>query len=173
MTGERGPVSSRRLEALRALTLADTSHHIPSLADILKETPKGTGLFIEVKTEGPAGFFEEAIARELGTAPVAIMSFNTDTVAWFQKWHPAIPCGQLSCRFDKDPMPWWKKFLLSRYVTGNRPDFAGHRWQDLPARTLLGFPLRIPVLAWTVTSPNDAQQALCHADNIIFEGFTP
>ena len=56
-----------------------------------------------------------------------------------------------------------------------RLNFLAYRVQDLPApvpgvaRNVLGLPL----LTWTVRTPEDRQRAARHADQIIFEGFRP
>lgn len=175
LTGKQGLVKDHSWDALRRLALAGSSFCIPSLGQALERLEGRSGLVVEIKNRSTAGTLERAIAAAIQATdtPVAVMSFNVASVVWFRRFHPEIPCGQLACRFDTDPMPSWKKFLLSRYAFWVRPDFAGHRWQDLPARSLFGRPLGIPVLAWTVRSPREEHQARLHADNIIFEGYHP
>ena len=65
------------------------------------------------------------------------------------------------------------KFVLQALAA--RLQFLAYRVSDLPspvpgfARNVLGLPL----LTWTVRTPEDQRRAAQHADQIIFEGFRP
>ena len=55
------------------------------------------------------------------------------------------------------------------------PDFLSWRVADLPcaAPFLCRHLRRIPVMAWTVRTSEDAKRAARYADQMVFEGFVP
>jgi hypothetical protein len=63
----------------------------------------------------------------------------------------------------------------ARSAIAGLPQFLAYRVQDLTslppraARRVLGMPL----LTWTVRTPDDRKMAARHADQMIFEGFRP
>ena len=62
-----------------------------------------------------------------------------------------------------------------RHAFRTRPHFVAYRVNDLPAaapwiaRNIFGLPL----LTWTVRTPEQRARAARHADQMIFEGFLP
>jgi len=62
-----------------------------------------------------------------------------------------------------------------RQLLAAHPQFLAYRVQDLttlPPRAARSL-LRMPVLTWTVRSPEQRKAAIQHADQMIFEGFRP
>lgn len=175
LTGLTGRVAGRSLGQLQKVRFCDTPITLPSLQDVLDLVAGREGILIELKNRGPAGALEHHVATLLSTytGKTAVQSFNPWTVGWFRKHAPRVLRGQLSCIFDTDPMAEWKKFVLSNYgmnwFTG--PHFVGHQWQHLPsmATRFLRYFHRIPLLAWTITSPEQARLIRAHADNFIAE----
>jgi hypothetical protein len=57
----------------------------------------------------------------------------------------------------------------------SQPHFIAYHVNDLPASLpLLGrYVLGMPLLTWTVRTPDDRRRAARWADQIIFEGFRP
>jgi glycerophosphoryl diester phosphodiesterase len=55
------------------------------------------------------------------------------------------------------------------------PQFIAHHWVRLPALVprLLQRIFHLPLLAWTIRSPEEYAAAMNHADNVVFEGFVP
>jgi len=52
------------------------------------------------------------------------------------------------------------------------PDFIGYDIRLLPTEPVSRAVARgLPVIGWTARTVSDAQHALAHCDNVIFEGF--
>jgi hypothetical protein len=56
-----------------------------------------------------------------------------------------------------------------------RPDFISWRVRDLPSAApfLTRGALDLPLMTWTVRTPEDRAKAAAYADQMVFEGFTP
>jgi glycerophosphoryl diester phosphodiesterase len=71
----------------------------------------------------------------------------------------------------------WNNFRLVvlAHVPMSRPHFVAYSVADLPALgpALARALFRIPLLTWTVRTPQDIARARRHADQMIFEGFRP
>jgi len=175
LTGHKGNIADHTLAELQKLTFRDTSFGIPSLSDVLAAIAGKAGLLIEIKNRGRPGPLEKDVAACLENyeGPVAIQSFSPWTLCWFRRHCPKIPRGQLACDFDTDPIPEWKKWVLSNYgmTWWTRPHFLGHHWIHLPsmATTIARRLFHMPVLAWTIKTREQAKKALKHADNLICE----
>ena len=72
-------------------------------------------------------------------------------------------------------LPKPRGMLHLRHVLWTRPHFVAYRVDELPApapwiaRNIFGLPL----LSWTVRTPEQRERAARHADQMIFEGFRP
>ncbi|MEX1118303.1 MAG: glycerophosphodiester phosphodiesterase family protein [Terrimicrobiaceae bacterium] len=179
MTGHGSLVVDTVWKDLSQLRLNGTQEAIPSLEHVLEEVNGQVGLLIEIKNRGRVGMTESAIASVLDKSPgaFAIQSFNPRTVLWFKNHRPRYLRGQISCHFETDPMPAWKKALFANYATNGftTPDFIAHDWRRLPALIPMAIKrfLRLPLLGWTVRSQREQDACLAWADNTIFEGFVP
>jgi glycerophosphoryl diester phosphodiesterase len=121
----------------------------------------------------------EALAGYDG--PVAVMSFDPALVAALREAAPALSRGVVAESRYRD-QDWDRLSAATKRAMGyfahairTRPQFIAYSVKDLPAtipsiaRALLGLPL----LTWTVRSPDDRQRAARYADQMIFEGFRP
>ena len=110
--------------------------------------------------------------------PVAVMSFDPGQITALRDFAPGLLRGLVGWRPDrareKNPSTGTAaKFVLQALAA--RLQFLAYRVSDLPspvpgfARNVLGLPL----LTWTVRTPEDRRRAAQHADQIIFEGFRP
>lgn len=169
-------VSSAELLKLR---LQGSDERIPLLEEVLSMVAGRQPIVLEIKNRRYPTALEPEVSRVLRAyrGPVAIQSFNPYSLGWFRLRHPEIIRGQLSCAFDTDDMTGWKKVVLEHYGMNwlTAPHYIAHHWLRLPAvmPTLLRKFLRIPLLAWTIRSPEEAAAALKHADNFVFERFIP
>ena len=57
----------------------------------------------------------------------------------------------------------------------SRPDFLSWKVSDLESAApyLCRNALGLPLMSWTVRTPADREKAARHADQMVFEGFTP
>jgi glycerophosphoryl diester phosphodiesterase len=179
LTGLDAKVVDKTARELAALRLPGGGEKIPLLQDVLAAVNGRQAIVIEIKNRRQPTALEPTIAAILRDyhGPFAIHSFNPFSLGWFARHAPAIMRGQISCAFDTDDMAGWKKVILEHYGMNwmSRPQFIAHHWKRLPAPmpALLRRVFRKPLLAWTVRSQTEADTALRHADNVIFEQFLP
>jgi hypothetical protein len=109
------------------------------------------------------------------------MSFDPDQVLALRQQMPELSRGIIAQRSYDDG--YWKKLspaqrdsmLHLRHAFRTRPHFVSFAVNQLPApapwmaRHLFGLPL----LTWTVRTPEQRERAARHADQMIFEGFRP
>ena len=110
--------------------------------------------------------------------PVAAMSFDPGPVAALRDLAPGLLRGLVAMRQEQPREANFSTGSGARFVLqalSARLGFLAYRVQDLPsalpgfARNVLGLPL----LTWTVRTPEDRRRAAQHADQIIFEGLRP
>jgi len=185
MTGTRGRVAGRTARELAGLNLLGSHETIPTLGDVLDQVAGRVPLLIEIKSrQRRVGKLEARVAQLLDgyAGPAAVQSFNPYSMGWFVEHAPHIPRGQLALDYRKlvklsrKRVPATAKICLRHMLLNyvSKPNFVSYEWGALPswaAKRVRMFGL--PVIAWTVDSPDIANQVARYADNIIFEGFQP
>lgn len=179
LTGRDRRVSLTTYPEITELRLQGSDASIPTLEEMLKIIGGRVPILIEIKNRRGVNQLEPAVANALSDyrGEHAVQSFNPYTLGWFRRHHPTILRGQLSCAFDTDGMAGWKKWILSQYGMNwlTAPHFISHQWHQLPspATHFLHGLCGLPLLAWTVRSPEEMSAALRVANNVIFEDFLP
>jgi len=180
MTGTEGKVKDLTLVELRSLRLAGTDETIPTLAEVLVEVGHRALVQIELKTPfGEVGPLEKRVSEILldHNGPTAVIGFNPYSHAWFADHHPQILRGLDSYRWNDDNArklaPEQRKvFAALEQVEIARPDFLALDVKMLPLARADEFRAGgMPVVAWTVRSPDEWERVRAHCDNLIFEGF--
>lgn len=186
LTRAKGAVAARTRAELARLHLRGTSERIPTLREVLALVAGRVPLLIEVKdqsgTLGPVeGRLEADIVQALAeyNGPVAIMSFNPQSVDMFAQLAPGLPRGLTTCAFTPEDWPEVPTDRLAKlatlgavHATGAR--FISHDWQALDMAPVAALKAQgLPILCWTIRSAKHATQARKVADNITFEGYTP
>ncbi len=181
--GHAGPVRARVSDELRRMKLMDGPHTIPTLAEVLEIVT--TPLLIEIKRqhmEVGVGPLESRVAALLDRArgPVAVMSYDPRAIAWFRDNAPGVARGLVSDAYDDGE-------ALARFDAETRArlarmedfdplgcDFVSYDARDLPSPACAALRARgVPVLCWTIRSPEEEAEARRHADNVTFEGYLP
>ncbi|KPP86174.1 MAG: Glycerophosphoryl diester phosphodiesterase [Rhodobacteraceae bacterium HLUCCA08] len=188
LTGRPGP-----LRGLSARQLGETpltggaGDTVPTLAQVLEAVAGAVPLLIEIKDQdgalGPGvGPLEDAVCGALAgyDGPVALMSFNPHAVAACAGAAPRIPRGLTTCAFtaeDWPTVPQARRDALRAIPDLDRTgaSFVSHDRADLTAAPLHAVrQAGLPVLCWTIRSPDRARQARAEgAAQITFEGFRP
>jgi glycerophosphoryl diester phosphodiesterase len=184
LTAAEGLVRARTADELRSLAIGGTVDRIPTLADFLDRIGERTPLVIEIKSRFDG---DERLARRTvevlngRTGRFAVKSFDPVIVGLLRRIAPDLPRGIVGqSRYDGGDAAQLSPDRV-RAMTDllhwddTRPDFVSWRYLDLPcAATFL--PRRfagVPVMTWTIRSPEEAGRARPHADQIVFEGFVP
>lgn len=188
MTAEAGPVRARPAgEHERTGLRGDMSGGaIPRLSTVLKAVAGRVPILVEIKDQdgalGPVvGPLEEAVARAIRgyRGPIAVMSFNPNAVARMAELLPEVPRGLTTGDFhdvEWHHLPHERRALLHAIDDASRygVSFISHQASDLDRAPVAAFRARgLPVLTWTIRSPEEEAAARRFADNITFEGYRP
>ena len=100
---------------------------------------------------------------------------------WMRRLAPSIPRGLIADRTeakgDAADLSAWQRFALRHLLAfpSVGAAFVAYDVKALPAPApgFLRNVLRVPVLTWTVRTPENRATARRHADQMIFEGFDP
>lgn len=182
LTEATGPVAARTLAEIKAIPLKGTDARVPTLEELLATVAGRVPLFAEFKSAFNRNRrLEQAAAPRLAAyaGPLAVMSFDPDSVLALKKLVPGLPRGMVAdCFTDAEwkPIRPLKRLALRHLAAAPMvmPGFVAYGVHDLPADApLLLRHLGTPLLAWTVRTAADRATARRYADQIIFEGFDP
>ncbi len=186
LTGQDGAVGERTAAELGRLPLKGGAEGIPTLREVLELVAGRVPLLIEVKDQshelGPVeGLLEEATAAALRgyEGPVALMSFNPHSAMALRDAAPDIPRGLVTCSYDLAEPEWVpageRRLDRLRDIADFEAAgacFISHEASDLGrARVAELKDQGVPVLCWTIRSPEAEQAARRVADNVTFEGY--
>ncbi|MTH78170.1 glycerophosphodiester phosphodiesterase family protein [Paracoccus aestuariivivens] len=186
LTGVEGLVRALGMDALSMLRIMGTDQAIPTLVDLLTEVAGQVPLLIEIKDQSlkssdDVGDLSRRVAELVAgyVGPLAVMSFNPHSIADFHKAAPEVTVGLTTCGYDADE--WDMLDAATRAHLAAIADFdrvgasfISHDRKDLgnPAVTELKT-AGVPVLTWTIRSPDQEAAARRVADNITFENYVP
>lgn len=186
LTFDSGPVIARTAAELRAVRMRGTDDPMWLLDDLLALVDGRVGLCIEIKSRfrrTPSRDFIAAIAASLQRydGPAAVKSFDPDMLALMRQAAPEIPRGALGDG-ARDLKEWGRASRVERFALRHmlhaprtRPSFVSYWVKDLPAPapSLLRRLFGLPLITWTVRTPEDRKRADLFADQMVFEGFDP
>ena len=186
MCEDEGYITDMSLEDLAKERLGRTDEPIPTLAETLREIAGQVPLLIEIKDQDgrlgtSIGEVHNRVAAllEAYPGPVAVMSFNPNTVAAFGDAAPDVTRGLTTCAFDKDEWPMLSdaaREKLGALADYDRvgAEFISHDRVDLDNPAVTALKSRgVPVLCWTIRSVDEAAEAGRVADGITFENYRP
>lgn len=170
LTGTSGCVRDRSAAELRGLRLHGTTEGVPSLDALLELTDGRVPLVLELKRmPGRDSGFARAVAERLRRydGPVALMSFDPALIADVKAAAPHLARG-LTAEGD-----WRSGADHIRAMTQLRVDFISYAIRDLPTPVpvLANKVFGVPLICWTVRSPEQLRKAKAWTDQITFEGF--
>ncbi|WP_379923190.1 glycerophosphodiester phosphodiesterase family protein [Erythrobacter sp. R86502] len=173
LTGAAGATGRRSAIEIEQLFLNDTEHRPFRLAALLDRIAGRVPLLIEIKSRPRYSIAAScaAVRHLLGeyAGPAAVMSFDPRVARWFRRYAPKV-CAGLVMREDErgDTQSPWRRTLALRIA---QPDFLAYHIDALPSRWVAGLRAEgLPVLTWTVNSPETRARARAHADALIAEG---
>lgn len=186
LTGEKGLVTERKLSELTGIAIAGAKDgdRIPSLVQFLNAIDGRVPLVIEVKSKfnGDMRLTRRVIEILRGySGPFVVKSFDPDIVTTLRKEAPHITrgiIGELHYASKTDSiLSAETKYRLANllHFAESQPQFVSWKVDDLPCAgpylcKVLG---NLPVMTWTVRTPEQRERAAKHADQMVFEGFLP
>jgi glycerophosphoryl diester phosphodiesterase len=184
LTEGSGRVDAMPAAALKRVAFRGSADHMITLGELCELVSARVTLVIEIKSrfDGDRRLVKRA-ADVLATyqGPVALMSFDPGPMAALRALAPRLTRGIVAeSRYrhsEWDHLTTRTKRALAYFThaLATRPQFIAYSVKDLPAtlpataRRLL----KLPLLTWTVRTPEDRERAARYADQIIFEGFRP
>lgn len=172
LTDETGPFAERRAEEIDRIALIGGGGPIPRLAALLDLIGGRRPLLIELKIDRHREIRPlcEAVRRALACyrGPVAIMSFHPGVARWFHTHAPDIVYGLIVTEENRHgPLGRLARHLA---LCAAHPDFLAYDIRDLPSSFLRARRRRgMPVLSWTVRTPQQWRTVEAEADAAIFE----
>lgn len=173
LTAQSGPVASRSASQLLEIRLEGNGEVIPRLSNVLEQIAGRVPLLIEVKSKRdlPVGELCAAVDRDLEgyAGHCAVMSFDPRVSRWFASHAPNRVRGLVVTEEGAKGLSGTVRRWLSLRMA--RPDFLAYDIRDLPSAFASRQRARgMPVLTWTVRSPELRARAALHADAPIAEG---
>lgn len=183
LTDQTGPIRLRGADDLAKIPLKGGDEGIPDLPEVLALVAGQVPLVIELKDQDGAmgpniGALEQATADAVATyaGPLAVMSFNPNSVARMAELLPEVPRGIVTSAYRYADWP------LSRATCDRLRDipdydraqacFISHEVGDLSAPRVAALKAQgAMICCWTVRSAAQEAEARKLADNITFEGY--
>jgi glycerophosphoryl diester phosphodiesterase len=184
LTEGEGLLAAKSAADLKQIAFKGTAERMLTLGDLCALVAGRVPLIVEIKsqhTEDVRLPARVAAVLKAYAGPVAAMSFDPRQVTALQSLAPGLPRGIVAERHYDHPewqqLTAGEKFGLAHlaHAFTSKPHFVAYRVKDLPsfaplfARRIFGMPL----LTWTVRTPEDRVRAGRWADQMIFEGFRP
>lgn len=181
LTGREGMADQLTAAELAALPLLGTAERPPSFRQVLDFVAGRTPLVVEIKNYGdaPVGPLEKAVARDLESysGPCALQSFSPGVVDWLRRNMPEAVRGQIATQPEEmKSLDAAQQAALTQALEAGfgDPQFIAFDVAHLPKPLTERARARgLPVLTWTVRSPEIWARARAHADNPIFEFWLP
>lgn len=171
LTGGEGKVAARTSAELGTIKLAGSDEFLCPLPDTLRLIGGRVPLLIELKApHRHVGSLCEAVRRALEGygGKVGVMSFNPEVGHWLARHAPHLARGLVVTEARKKGV----RGRLERhlFLWRARPDFLAYDIRDLPSSFAARQRARgLPVMTWTVRTPDEQARASAHADQIIYE----
>lgn len=180
----KGDLLGLTCRELQAVKFKDTAEQMMTLGDLCALVDGRVPIIIEVKSrfDGDRKLVTR-MAQVLQTyaGPVAGMSFDPDQVVALREIVPGRLRGIVAERTYTEAgwpeaSPAQRRGMLHlRHALRTRPQFVAYWVNELPSLTpwIARHVFGLPLLTWTVRTPEQRKRAARHADQMIFEGFQP
>jgi glycerophosphoryl diester phosphodiesterase len=191
LTAACGRVDARSAAHLTGIALRGGSDGISTLPDFLDLVNDSVPLIIEIKSNF-TGSMDASLRLAERTAqlaaaydgPLAMKSFDPRVMAHLRLHRESlgiahVPLGMVAEAHYDDwgDLPAQFKTTLEQFLHWDetQPDFLSWSVRDLPHAVphLLRSALGLPVMTWTVRTPEQREIATLWADQVVFEGWLP
>lgn len=168
---------------LKQVRYRDSADRMLTLNELCELVGGRVALAVEIKSHFDRDLrLTRQVAETLRTyqGHAAAMSFDPEVVRGLRRFAPDLPRGIVAeWRYGHDE---WKrigrlgklKLALLLHAPWSRPNFVAYQVRDLPSPApAIARAFGLPLLTWTVRTPEDRRAAGRWADQMIFEGFRP
>lgn len=170
------------VEELAAVRLGDTDDYVPTFREVLELIDGAVPLLIELKQAPDESGVGEQFIKEIEgyRGEFIVESFNPGVLRTVSRARPDILIGILSCDYTKEEKyknkPLFRLLGKLYFNFVARPDFISYEKSGaaVPTMRYIRRKFDTPLVAWTVTSPEDERKAFGDGfDTVIFEGYVP
>lgn len=171
----KGRFSATSSATLDQTRLKNSDEMIPRFDAVLNLIAGRATVLVEVKTgRRSVATLCQGVARALEgyQGPVAVMSFDARVPQWFAQNAPHIVRGLVVTEEGPTALPDRARAAIIRHrdLWRAKPDFLAYDVEDFPSRFANAQRRRgLPVLTWTVRTPEQQARAAAYADGPIFE----
>ena len=184
LTDGTGALRSLTASELKQVAFKDTPERMMTLGDLCDLTAGRVPLVIEVKSlfDGDRKLVKRmAEVLSVYRGPAAGMSFDPDQVMALRELAPNVPRGIVAERnYTAEDWPETtpaqrREMTHMRHFFRTRPHFVSYGINDLPAMApwIAKHIFGLPLLTWTVRTPEQRDRTARYADQMTFEGFVP
>ena len=189
LTDQTGRLDAQPLSVLEQIQIKGGNDRIISLQRLLEIVDGKVPLVVEIKSTFNRDL---RLARRVAeivcgrAAPIAIKSFDPDVIAFLQAERKSlgleqVPLGMVAeanyAHGEWAALPHDRRIELTNllHFARTRPDFLSWHVSDLPHASphLCRVGMGLPVMTWTVRTPQHRALAAEWADQMVFEGFVP
>ena len=180
LTEGRGMVKDHTAAEMKQLTMRNSTDKVQTLAELLTQVNGQVPLVIELKSlwDGDARLAQRAIEElKSYSGPHCLMSFDPDAIAAVRRFAPHIIRGIVAERatdsyYNSLPLPKQTELRTFSHLARTRPDFVSFFYEELPWAPITALRASgMPIITWTIRSPQQAVMAMRCSDLITFEGF--
>ena len=180
LTEGRGMVKDHTAAEMKQLTMRNSTDKVQTLAELLTQVNGQVPLVIELKSlwDGDARLAQRAIEDlKSYSGPHCLMSFDPDAIAAVRRFAPHIIRGIVAERatdsyYNSLPLPKQTELRTFSHLARTRPDFVSFFYEELPWAPITALRASgMPIITWTIRSPQQAVMAMRCSDQITFEGF--
>ncbi|HEY3792745.1 MAG TPA: glycerophosphodiester phosphodiesterase [Bradyrhizobium sp.] len=184
LTDGKGALLELTAAELKQVAFKDTPERMMTLGDLCALTAGRVPLVIEVKSHfnGDRKLVKRMADVLAGyRGPVVGMSFDPDQVIALRELAPLVPRGIVAERHYTtedwpEASPAQRRDMTHlRHFFRTRPHFVAYWVNELPAAApwIAHHIFGLPLLTWTVRTPEQRERAARYGDQMIFEGFVP
>jgi glycerophosphoryl diester phosphodiesterase len=184
LTDGTGALLKLTAAELKQVAFKDTPERMMSLGDLCALVAGRVPLVIEVKSHFDG---DRQLVRRMSQVlaayhgPAVGMSFDPDQVMALRELMPQLPRGIVAERHYTEAdwpeaSPEQRRDMTHlRHAIRTRPHFVAYWVNELPAMApwITHHLFGLPLLTWTVRTPEQRERAAHYADQMIFEGFVP
>jgi len=180
LTEASGPLGARSTRDLQKIGFKNADARMQTLGELLEQVAGRATLVIEIKShwDGDNRLADRALAvLEAYEGPYALMSFDPDIIAHVRERSPHTVRGIVADRTTDDyysHLPLARRLELRSlsHADRTRPHFVSFCASELPFAPITRLRMAgLPVVSWTIRTPDQAQHARRYSDQITFEGF--
>jgi glycerophosphoryl diester phosphodiesterase len=180
LTEGHGMVKDLTTTEMKQLVIRNSTDKVQTLAEMLNQVKGQVPLVIELKShwDGDDRLAKRAVSVLKSYAgPCCLMSFDPDAIAAVRRLSPDIIRGIVAERVDGSyytflPLAKQMELRTFSHLARTQPDFVSFYYEQLPWAPITAMRAAgMPIITWTIRSPQQAVMAMRCSDQITFEGF--